>query len=252
MSRLSGVANEFNRMISRGSGGIHLLERIHSDDRRASSHDHNEAGLWFIGGCLAIALALLLGFVAAGARTIGYEIEAMVAFQRFGPLQLDSVFQAVTHLGDALPSLLLISLVISSAFALAGRVDLALFMLAATALRALGPPLKWLFASPRPPIEAVSVLVESDGFGYPSGHAFGAALVYGAIALAISQFVGTALCRRAIQIVAMALVVLIALSRVRLGVHWPSDVAGGLLFGFGLLALLWGGLMRLDRDSVRT
>ena len=34
------------------------------------------------------------------------------------------------------------------------------------------------------------------------------------------------------------MIALIALSRVRLGAHWPSDVAGGLLIGVGLVCLL--------------
>jgi membrane-associated phospholipid phosphatase len=42
-----------------------------------------------------------------------------------------------------------------------------------------------------------------------------------------------------VRIVCLVLLLLIPWSRMRLGVHWPSDIAGGYLFGFGILASLW-------------
>jgi undecaprenyl-diphosphatase len=125
-------------------------------------------------------------------------------------------------------------------------------VLAASAARGFGPLLKWLFASPRPPVDVVAVLEQTDGFGYPSGHAIGATLVYGTIALVAGQAIENRVLRFVVQAVAMALVVLVALSRVRLGVHWISDIAGGLIFGVGILCLIQAGLQTVEERRLRT
>jgi len=90
---------------------------------------------------------------------------------------------------------------------------------------------KGLVGRARPQI--VPHLTEAGGMSFPSGHSFNAALVYIAIALAFAAMSP----RRAIRLTligaAMALSLAIALSRVWLGVHWPSDALAGWLGGAG-------------------
>lgn len=88
---------------------------------------------------------------------------------------------------------------------------------------------KLLAGSPRPPIAEQLVRVESLGF--PSAHSANSMITFVAIALLLP----VAQRNRAIAVVlGVSLAIVIGLSRIVLGVHWPSDVAGGWAFG-----LLW-------------
>jgi membrane-associated phospholipid phosphatase len=207
---------------------------------------------WAAAGVACLVIGAILGVIAAGNRVIPVELDAMLLVQQFGGNRLDDFAWIMSRLGDALPSLLLVSLLAAAVCALCGREDLALVVLAASAARGFGPLLKWLFASPRPPVDVVAVLEQTDGFGYPSGHAIGATLVYGTIALVAGQAIENRVLRFVVQAVAMALVVLVALSRVRLGVHWISDIAGGLIFGVGILCLIQAGLQTVEERRLRT
>lgn len=194
----------------------------------------------------------MLGLFAAGERIISAELDLMLRMRPLGWSRLDDFAWAVSRLGDALPSLLLVSLLAAVLCAWRRRPDLAVVVLLATIMRGFGPPLKWLFASPRPPLEVVSALEHTNGFGYPSGHAFGATLVYGSIFLFVAPLIENVRLRTAVQATAILLVVLIAFSRVWLGVHWLSDVAGGLLFGSALLCFLQAGFLSFRCRRVKS
>jgi undecaprenyl-diphosphatase len=87
--------------------------------------------------------------------------------------------------------------------------------------------------------EIVTRLVEVDqSWSLPSGHAANSAAVYGAIALVATVLWWRKRQRRTIWAAAGMLVFLIGLSRVWLGVHWPSDVVAGWLVGAGWALLL--------------
>jgi len=96
--------------------------------------------------------------------------------------------------------------------------------------------LKNVFGRPRP--ELVDHLVVAQSMSFPSGHAANSALVYLTIAALASDVEPGRPTRIYIMAVAMGLTILIGLSRVFLGVHWPSDVAAGWTFGAGW-ALAW-------------
>jgi len=84
---------------------------------------------------------------------------------------------------------------------------------------------------PRPMI--VPHLTEAGGQSFPSGHSFNSAVVYIAIALAFAAISPRRSVRWTLVGTAIALSIAIAVSRVWLGVHFPTDVAAGWLGGAG-------------------
>ncbi|MGY1829263.1 phosphatase PAP2 family protein [Geodermatophilus sp. SYSU D01180] len=115
-------------------------------------------------------------------------------------------------------------------------------VVAVTAVGPLTTGLKELVGRARPAFENGGLVYE--GLSYPSGHSSGiATLVTVALVLAWPRL--TAPGRRAAVTAGVALAVLVGLTRVWLGVHYPSDVVGGLCLGTAwslLVALVAGGL----------
>ncbi|MGZ2411542.1 undecaprenyl-diphosphatase [Sphingomonas sp. F9_3S_D5_B_2] len=109
-----------------------------------------------------------------------------------------------------------------------GRLALTL-MLVIMIGRALSEAQKYWIGRTRPDLEAHLVVVKTSSF--PSGHSTSSMIFYLAMALALTPDLRW---RRIAVAGAIALSILIGLSRVMLGVHWPSDVIGGWSFG-----LLW-------------
>ena len=199
---------------------------------------------WLASGLLLLLAAFALTIVASGEGTVPGDIAIARALQQPPSATLDMAAQVLSDIGDEFPGMALMALVGVTLLVARGRRDLALFLGLAAASRALGPVLKVLINSPRPTLEAVIVVAQADGLGFPSGHALGAALFFGAVVIIIPQVVNGSVPARIAQTLAVGMMLLVAWSRVRLGVHWPSDVAGGLLFGIGLVCLLQAAFLR--------
>lgn len=110
--------------------------------------------------------------------------------------------------------------------------------------------LKLGFARPRP--ELVDHLTHAMSFSFPSGHATVSAVAYLTGGLIMAEAHKQRRMRILIMTGAVIITMLIGISRVYLGVHWPSDVIGGWALGTGW-ALLWWTVMHyyFNRTPIR-
>ena len=160
------------------------------------------------------------------AHTVADRGVGETAVVETAPDAVVDLFRVLTHLGDPVTLLVLVA----AGYLLANHLGVSSTRMAAAMGLALGGfaltlALKYGFALPRPPGAG------TDGFGFPSGHAIGATVVYGGLAGLLTPH------DRRVTRVAAVLVLVVAASRVLIGVHYLVDVVVGVAVGVGYLAV---------------
>ncbi len=194
------------------------------------------------GGRLALllyALVIALALLVAGPRArlgFGPEQWLLLGFREsadrarlIGPDWLPGAVRDITALGST--SVLLLVALFALALLLADGRRRAAFLFAVTAIGglALETAAKALVARPRPAL--VSPLVAVDTASFPSGHAMMSTVIFLALVLILRDLGARRALRRTALVGVSLLLLLIGLSRIALGVHWPSDVAAGWALG---------------------
>ena len=194
----------------------------------------------FLFRVVGILLGLSIVTAAAGigirAWAPGFDIGVMQAIAGGRNATLTSVAWIVTQAG----SFVLLA-PLSIAFLLLRRWkrpadDIALVVIAAGSA-VLPLVTKVIVARPRPTIEHLSHL---SSLSFPSEHTTQAAAIYLTIAIMLSQGLARGW-REAAIVLGVLIALAVAWSRVYLGVHYPTDVAAGLLLGWSwaLLVFHW-------------
>ena len=154
-----------------------------------------------------------------------------------GPAWLEIVYRDITSLGGAAVLTLMTAIVVGFLIVDKKR-SAALFVLASVAGGTLlSTILKLAFARPRPDVVPHLVAVSSASF--PSGHAMLSAVVYLTLGALLSRVEGPLRLKVYILSVAIVLTLLIGISRIYLGVHWPTDVLAGWCAGAAWATLCW-------------
>jgi undecaprenyl-diphosphatase len=109
------------------------------------------------------------------------------------------------------------------------RISAILFSAAVVGGGLLEVLLKIVFERPRP--DLFSPLVRVTSYSFPSGHATLATAFYGGLAAVVFHVTRRRAARWSAVLAATLLAGGVCLSRVYLGVHWPTDVAAGALIG---------------------
>jgi undecaprenyl-diphosphatase len=223
----------FNRVASSIGSGI---RRIWGPDR-------------WLAVAFALAAGLLFGFVRLASEVIegetrGFDETVMLALrtpgdisQPIGPAWVHEMVRDFTALGSTGVLAIVTAGVVGFLF-FSRKSHTALFvLLAVIGGVALGNLLKIGFSRPRPELVPHSVEVFTNSF--PSGHAMMSAVVY----LTMGNLLARTQKRMSIKIFLLAsatfLTVLVGVSRVYLGVHWPSDVLAGWSLGACWALLCW-------------
>ncbi|MCX7572044.1 phosphatase PAP2 family protein [Tumebacillus sp. DT12] len=159
------------------------------------------------------------------------QMDLLLFIQSFANGFLDMMFIALSFIGDEEFYMAVVPLIFLGVHK---QVGVRLGMVLAFSTFA-NEAMKWFFATPRPiGVEGIrNLYVESaPGYSFPSGHSQGSATFW--------FYLATQVKRGWFTVCAAVLVLLIMLSRMYLGVHWPIDVLGGLVFGLlAVSAFVW-------------
>jgi undecaprenyl-diphosphatase len=178
---------------------------------------------------LALALFVWLGTEVAAGGTHALDERLRAELHALASPGLTRLMVAISRL--AAPMVVVpLGLVLAAAFAAHGWPRGALLIVATLAGAAvLNYELKLVFGRTRPDPFFDYPLPESPSF--PSGHALFAASAFGGLAVLVTRRLRRRLARAAVWAAALVVIALVGLSRVYLGVHYPSDVLAGYAVG---------------------
>jgi len=165
---------------------------------------------------------------------------------------LTNYFIFATHVGDiygylvVLVSSVLLSLLVFKRWKYVAQITIVLALSAVSNMI-----LKRFIDRARPGIEH---LVSVETLSYPSGHAMSAMAFYGFIIYLFYRFKMNLFLKATIMLLLFLLILSIGISRIYLGVHYPSDIAGGFIAGFiwVVFCVILFDLIELFRRDPRT
>jgi undecaprenyl-diphosphatase len=182
--------------------------------------------LFAIAVVASVAFAVIAAEIRRGA--LDHADRAIeLTIHRLDSLPADVVAMTATRIGSNTVLLPVLALVTALAIHLRNRTVAIVLVIDAAAVICAYSLLKLMFSRERP--ELFDKVALPTGYSFPSGHSMSAIGIYGVIAAALIALYPRA--RRPVIAAAAILIGLIGLSRIYLGVHWPSDVLGGFLGG---------------------
>ena len=194
---------------------------------------------WLLGFVLISGLVALFTELAEDVwfkEGFAWDAPLILAIHHLSSPVMDFIMKAVTLTGGS--GAILLAIVLFVWFARKHEyLDAATIAIALSGGAALNSILKVLLSRPRPGL--FPPLVYASGFSFPSGHVAASVAVYGFLAVLLWRQG-----HRALAILSGAWVLMVAVSRVYLGVHYPSDALGAIAF-----STLWLMLVFVVRDA---
>ena len=185
-------------------------------------------------GSFALLLFVILGYMVKfyPDMLIGFDQPIQTAIRGDLPASLTFLFRTITHLID-IPVIITWVLIVAFIFyRKQWKLESYLMLGNLTLAGILIVTFKNIYQRPRPEILH---LVEEKGFSFPSGHSLAVTLLIGSLIIIVGQRVKDRTVKLIFQILLGVYLVSVIISRVYLGVHYPSDVLASLCLGLGIL-----------------
>ena len=189
---------------------------------------------YFVKGSFALLLFVFLGYVVKfyPENLLPFDSTVQATIRGDLPETLTLIFRGITRLID-LPVVVSWSLLLAIILYFKKWKCESLLVTANLSLAGiLIVSLKHLYQRPRPNILH---LVEEKGFSFPSGHSLAVTLLVGSLMIILGQRVKNRALKYTLQILLGIYLLSVLVSRVYLGVHYPSDVLASLCLGLGIL-----------------
>ena len=197
----------------------------------------------FLAAGLIVVFAKITGELLEG-DLHGFDRAILLALRHpddpakpLGPLWLQVAARDVTSLGS--PAVLTLITVAALGFlALKRHWRAALFVLASICGgSAISFAIKDLVQRPRP--DFVAAVAQTQTYSFPSGHAFLSAVTFLTLGALLARVQRQAEVKVYLLAVAITITVLVGISRIYIGVHWPTDVLAGWCAGAAWAILCW-------------
>ncbi|HEY3043237.1 MAG TPA: phosphatase PAP2 family protein [Vicinamibacterales bacterium] len=197
-----------------------------------------------LGACALLWIFLNLASKISEGETQAFDLMILRALRDpadpskpIGPVWLEGSLLDLTALGGSTVLGLVIFAVVGFLL-LQTRYHTALFV-AITSISGelVGAVLKEAFNRPRPSV--VPHLRDVFTTSFPSGHAMQSAIVYLTLGAVLMRVTESRLTKLYCLGMAMLLTLLVGVSRIYLGVHYPTDVIGGWIIGFVWASICW-------------
>ena len=168
-----------------------------------------------------------------------------------GPLWFQEITRDITALGGV-AILTMTTLATAGFFLLRRDFALMMYLLATVGGGIVASSLaKTAFDRPRPDLVPHGSIVNTASF--PSGHSMMAAVTYLTLGAVIAHFLNGRRLKIYVLSLAIMVTIMVGVSRVYLGVHWPTDVLAGWLAGSGwAIACLWGSRLIKPRNRTKS
>jgi undecaprenyl-diphosphatase len=224
-----------------------LYTALRAIGRHASSF-YTALGIYLIGGA-AIAIACTAAFVELAGHVQSGATQAFdeTVMRWMGAHRIPWIERSlleITALGTGLVVMMIVVIAALFLIATQHRFSAFLLLVASAGGIVLNAVLKSSFDRPRP--QLFEWLTEPSSSSFPSGHAMSSTIVYFTVAYLIARLEKRRWMRVLTIVASLLLVLLISVSRLYLGVHYPSDVLAGMIIG-----LAWAGFCLAGLEAVR-
>jgi len=180
-------------------------------------------------------------------ETEKFDEAVMLAIRESDPTRsprVGEIARDLTALGGV-TVLTIVTLVSFGVAVFSGRTKLGWLGVSAVVAGSLATSLlKHSYDRPRPDLFEHGSWVYNASF--PSGHSMMSAVVYLTLGILVARIQSRRAVRWFIVSISIMLTLLVGFSRIYLGVHWPTDVAGGWMLGGAWAVLVWIVAMKVD------